>query len=467
MGAVLLKIFFNKKIFSKNIIIYKKKNLFSKEMTVCFPVDYRWNTIETFLPVLYWLKEHDDWKIISFLPERNVSTEMRRNQFLFELLCDVSDIVILNQWEPFEKGTASIIGYEIANIKRKFWDKVEELEYSSICKEIFHGIEINAFISNMAVNRFPLYAPIVALYPNAKKIVYPHSGFVGIYAGHFNMSTYGIQEVDAIAISDTYAVKEQFLVPLVVIGSPRFDEWWKQRVFSTNKHIQELAVDISLRHKKVIVILMPQFDLLDICGEKPAWDANILQEEFLELRKFLLESRSSSFFIFKFHPGDENCVRRKFFEKVFPEGREDEDYLLSDISVLYLASMSDAVVSVGICGAETDGLVSGTPTIEFQMPRESGLIERLDLYKCEDGLGGSFFRWKKLGFCAANSENIIEQLDLIFSDCKIWDAYYEEIRRYLILDNHASKRFSDLVIGLCQGKSAEDMRACLSVKQPT
>ncbi len=460
-GAFLLKRI-NNKILSKNIIIYKREKIISEEMTACFLVDYRWNTIETFLPVLYWLNEHENWNIISFLPERNVYTEMQRSPFLFKLLCDVSKIVILNQWTPLERGNASMIGYEITNIKKKFLDKVGDIEYSSICEEYFRGIDINAFITEGPVSMFPLYGPLVALYPEAKKISYPHTGFVGLYNAHNALLRWDLQGMDAIAVSDTYWVNGRFPVPLIAIGSPRFDEWWIQRIIVTNQSVKELSMNISLYCKKVILILMSQFDLLDIHWERAEKDSNILQMEFVELRKFLLKTRESILFIFKFHPGDAQVVVQEFFAKFFPEGKEGEDYLISDVSALYLAGVSDAVISVGTCGAVTDGMVSGTPTIELQIPREM----REGLYECEDGKGGNFFRWKKLGLRASDSAELMKQLELIFSDGKIWDGYYEEIQKFLILDNHASKRYSNLVIGLCQGKSAEDMRACLSVEHP-
>lgn len=430
-------------IHTSYLYYYKKEHISSHEKTVCFVFDSTWNTIETWLPVLCWLKEHNNYKIISFWPQGNQDIWKKGHETLFEMMIFVSNIVVLNRWTVTYWRNKKRLFFVDA-IREEFLSALHMATYRATCKRIFGHYKILAFLRLLDDNS-KYWGVFYELFPHSPHITHPHTGFFGMFVfskqGEWSYYNRYMSYNKGLTINTSTDsclwenLSNEFKRQMVVVGTPRYDDWWISRLLGLDSEFLTMKKRISSQKDKIVTVCMPNF----------SYDENrddLILEELNELKCFFESNICRNlFFLFKFHPAVPQLTIDRFFQECFPEN--SHNYYVSSLPLIYLAKLSDVVISTGITTVTMDAVIMCCPTIEFYFQRQ--FIGDLSFYVCDDGTLGTFLKLHRLALYASNALELEAGVVKIFEGEISWDDYYKRLQQWVRLDGRACERMADLV----------------------
>lgn len=431
----------------KSFLYYYKKDLFpQKEQCVFYSFDSHWNSIESFLPILYWLKEQMGYRIISFWGVEEQHRFNPENDVYFKMLINVSDVVVLNGFSAIYDAEEPNRLKRVFNLaKHIFYFTLMQYGYSRECISIFKKYNLVSIL-RVADGDVQIWGWLYECFPSVKHITHPHAGFMGmlrlpdetwrqIYKRKFDIFTW----------TDTSCLDgpedescETFRERCVIVGTPRYDKWWRERIISIDYRINLFKQTIlKIRWRKKIVVCFGSFTVFTPFNNDPEVTLNELNE----LKKFFFEyNEMDVLYIFKFHPMTAIIFPdiHVFFQKVVPQFQFE--FQVTSLPLSFIANYVDLVISVGESSVAMDSVIIGTPTIEFHAKRAHE-----GWYRCPDGTYGSFLKLHQLALYASDAQELSSWVTLVLEKKVLWDEYYQRLQKYVMLDGCSSKRVGDII----------------------
>ena len=433
----------------RSFLYYYKKNSFLKEeKAVFYSFDSHWNSIESFLPVLYWLKEEMGYRIISFWGVEDQCRYIPGNEIYLEMLINVSDVVVLNRFAslPFT-GQMSRLDQIVHLAKNVFYSNFMRYSYSRDCISIFKKYNVVSILRVMDAD-VRIWEWLYKCFPSIKHIAHPHGGFIGMLhiPDEMWLQEYK-RKIDKLTWTDTSCFDgpeegsyKTFRERCVVVGTPRYDEWWRKKINNLDYRIPLFQKKILAERKKRKVVLVCLGALRIFAITQPR-DIEVTLNELNELKGFLLNyNKSEVLFIFKFHPMTIALpdAFNTFFQNYVPKSQFE--FQVTNLPLTFIAQYVDLVITVGVSTVAMDSVITGVPTIEFHEKREFAYW-----YKCPDGTYGSFLKLHQLALYASNAQELRYWTNLVFENKVSWDGYYQKLQKYIMLDGNASRRVGDIV----------------------
>ena len=438
----------------KNILYYYKKNEFPREdPTVFYCFDSHWNSVESFLPILYWLKERMGYRIIVFWGKENEHSIIRGNEAYFKMLMDVSDVAVLNGFIPVESSSKTK-RFErlLLNAKDIFCYTLMQYGLQRECVALLGNYNVISVL-RVLDNDEQYWGWLYECFPLVKHIAHPHA-FMGMlnlpdadWLSYYKAKSDVITWTDAGCLSGFArildgAAYEKLKKRLVIVGMPRYDAWWLEKITALDYRMTLFNKELAAkRKKKKVLVCFGRLTILNPAVAEFLKEQEVTIRELNELKQFLGDYKTvDAFFVFKFHPSTAlyHVDLNVFFQQFIPQCQFD--FQVTNLPVASIARYVDLVVSVGISTVAMESVALGIPTIEFHEKRKSDYW-----YRCIDETYGSFLKLHQLALYASNAQELSCWVNRVLEGKVPWDEYYKKLQGYIMLDGNASKRVGDVV----------------------
>lgn len=389
-------------------------NLDENLKTVCFVADCYWNTVECTLPVLTYLKEHENCNIIFLAKEKVTYQKAKENIFFKNQIDKVSDVVLYN--------TSILIQRDSNFGKLKAY--IKNIVFYSILEFWLDRIRLDAILSLYSADVF--VEELISRHPEAKVVGESHAAFDG--SMYYDGDPVECIDADIFFFPDSSLqfFSEKVIKKSVITGAPIYDEWWR-KILVDISGVQELSQHLMSFEKKRLLIVMPYLPDVRRC----------FADEYEELGNFLKEVQDSYTIVFKFHPREMANDIDEFFKK---NELQSGDYIISVIPLISLATIMDCVVVVGASTSTSDVLISDIPVIEFH-----NNSYHIGFFAFGDNQYGTLFRKHDIVPYAATAMDLVKTVeDILFN--ALWERYEKKYKEYIPANNNACKRVSELLL---------------------
>lgn len=421
----------SKKINEDLKIVYNSgRKIDDETYNIIFLIDYCWNIVDAYLPVLYWLnKNFDNVRIIAIIYVDNAGKKREEEEFLYKYLKEYSDIIILNDYLDNKINNTTI---KILKIIEDISDRAKKrqqllLSLDEILNNNFMFKKVDVVLKdNGADDDIKKY--INFKYSKAKCFTHPHTGFLAMTKNTIKqIACYADfhTQIDCFYEYDYKGIEDR----IVVIGTPRYDRWWIEHIIKQEDFLNSQENRKAKNFKKTIVLFLGE--LFD--------DKRMLPEEFerfINSINSIFMKNKECFLIIKLHPKNNSNQIEDLLLNI-----DKEQWMVSNFQCMQLAYIADLVICPGISTSIMDALVLGKTTIEYS----EGNIKDFR-YLCDDGKYGSFVRYHKLAICVDNKEYLEKIVHEILCKSINFSVYVNRLTNILRLNNNSSEAFGKLII---------------------
>jgi len=372
-----------------------------------------WGEIDWILPVLYKLK-HMNSKNFSII------------------------VIFTLEWKSFNPTiTNSALYFELQQI-------ADEIIYLDKHKNNLYWLQekqVKCILCDG--NSTPSKLAVQKAFPFARNIWFPHGVFINLrqefnklrrfnlfddFTENFKQDLWLVDtELGAKYLFDGYPCSK-----MNIVGTPRFDQWWIDRLLSNKEFLMSEEAKKAALAKRVFL-----FTTTTPLRELPF---EIFDYVITSVADLLLLNSKDNYLIIKPHP-------RQPHEQIMSKLRQFENgqWTISSLHLIQLATLCDIAISVN-SGAIIDILATGKPLIEFAQyiqPTEAMNINPV-------GHLQSHYISLNLSVPVKTKENLIKILNSFFNNenPSIWKQQQQNFKNFFSLDNNASERAAKLIAEL-------------------
>lgn len=402
-------------------LYFLRKKKKPSDFHICVLLDEKYNTLDAFRPVLFWLKEKKDCYItIIFLDKKAEKDYADTYPNKFAELEHCSDAIILKR----EK-------------KVSFFQKlIDKFKLKHALEYLFIEEEINTFLiapdllgDKRAVSLYTEFTKSLMVTTTiACFIGKPRAKEMGThYPAPWSLDCFIVyNEIPVENFSSDHVKK------IEIIRAPKLDVWWMRKQIES-PNFNAWKSKIQPKHNRIITCIFAAISRRE--GRFTKHDKQMFRDG-LELLK------QDYSFVFKFHPRDNKEKRNEFVNQWVPN---EVDWTESEYDLIQLASMSNVVVIAGVTDSAGDIITYGVPVISLYDNSMSRSLGDDVMYEIADGGEEYVYEHYRLVLHANNAAEFVE-LTINACGSDVWKDYLGRINKFLPKTKNASEEISNILM---------------------